>query len=279
MSTHEEQFGALGFTWDWDPAWGSVPEAGNGRLYSFEEATPRYVHNITAANGNPITLPEIHIMQSAMTVGGRRLEDHEEVVNLLKAFGYVRRRSDRDPKGTQAFTVDRKIVSIIHEIALRHEDADPGKFRGEGHSGVTMTFQVGSAFCPTQSDDGGEELRQEFAVAREFLNAMVDPIEKALAYYCLGVRNRFFLDGNKRAALLTANGLLLQAGRAVVTVEPSGLTALNEIIREFLYEGDATPVMAALAAHIDTESSGKGRTLQKQRAARRAKALLAREGA
>lgn len=279
MSTHEEQFKALGFTWDWDRAWELVPEDGNGRLQSFHEATPRYAHNISAANGNPITLPEIQIMQSGMTVGGRRLEDHEEVVDLLKAFNYVQRRTGRDSESTHAFTVDRKIVSTIHEIALLHEDTDPGKFRGEGDSGVSLTFNVGSAFCPTQSDDGGEELRQEFAAAREFLNATIDPTERALAYYCLGVRNRFFLDGNKRAALLTANGLLLQAGRAVVTVQPSELTGLNEIIREFLYEGNATPVMAALTAHIDTESSGKGRTFKKQLAVRRARALLAQEGA
>lgn len=220
-----------------------------------DEATAEYVHIISTATGNPITLPEIQILRSGMTVGGRRLPDHNEVVDLLSAFHYLRVRTMRSVESRIAFNLDRQTLCKIHELALRHKDDDPGKFRGEGTSGIVQTFNFGSAYRATPSDDGGEELRKE--AATEFLKAIIDPTEMALAYYCLGVRNRFFLDGNKRTALLTANGLLTQARRPAITVEPAQLTSLNEVIDEFRYLGDATAVMSALCEHIDPLSSGR----------------------
>lgn len=277
MTAPDEQFDALGFAWDWDAVSNSLPDAPSGRQ-SFDEATPRYVHNITAATGNPITLPEIQILQSGMTVGGRRLQDHNEVVDLLSAFRYVKVRNMRKDGSSFAFALDKRTVSMIHECVMRHEDPDAGKFRGEGGSGTSVSFHPGDAYCPTPADDGGDLLRQEFDRAQTFLNSLDEPVEKALAYYALGVRNQFFLDGNKRAALVMANGLLIQARHPAITIDPSEIAGLNEVIDEFLYVGDATPLMSALYTHIDSSSSGQVKAPGDMRKIRGAQRLLATEG-
>lgn len=277
MTTSDEQFEALGFTWDWDTVAESLPEAPAGGQ-SFDEATPRYVQNITAATGNPITVPEVQILHSGMTIGGRRLQDHNEVVDLLSAFRYVKVRNLRNSGSSYAFALDKKTVCKIHECIMRHEDFDPGQFRGEGDSGTRVSFNTGDAYCPTPADDGGELLRQEFDRAQAFINSLDEPLERAFAYYALAVRNCFFLDGNKRAALVMTNGLLIQAGQPAITVEPSRLSDLNEVIDEFWYVGDATPVMSALAAHSDRASSGSVVALRDARKIRGAQKLLAKEG-
>ncbi|MFJ5693311.1 Fic family protein [Arthrobacter sp. NPDC093125] len=276
MTSPDQQFDALGFTWDWGSVSDSLPGAPSGRE-SFEEATPRYVQNISAATGNPITLPEIQILHSGMSVGGRRLQDHNLIVDLLKAFRYVRLKAMRAADSSISFKLDKETVCKIHELAMAHSDDEPGKFRGEGAVswGVPGFFR---GYCPTPDDDGGDELRLEFKIAQEFLNSLTDPTERALAYYCLGVRNCFFLDGNKRTALLVMNGLLIQHRKPSVTISPSDLPALNETIDQFLYSSDATPLMLAMCAQVDPFSSGYVKSTEDRRAIIRAQRLLKREG-
>lgn len=151
-----------------------------------------------------------------------------------------------------AFTLDKKQYEKFTSSTLGHSDDEAGKFRGDGKLGTSYSFKFRGGYCPTPNDDGGEELRQEFEAAQKFLNAIRDPTETALAYYCMGVRNQFLPDGNKRAALVTANGLLVQGRRPAIIVHPSQLTSLNKVIDEFHYFGDATAVMSALCAHIET---------------------------
>jgi hypothetical protein len=76
-----------------------------------------------------------------------------------------------------------------------------------------------------------------------------NPVERALAYYCLGVRNYFFRHANKRAALLMTNALLLSAGCDAISVRPSQLQELNDAIDAFLHTGDATAVMFRLLSY------------------------------
>lgn len=203
--------------------------------------------------GNPLTIPEVQIIQSRTTVGGRKLLDHDEVVALLSAFGLVAHLTKPHTlpgKTRDAQRISKRLACRIQGALARHEDSDPGTFRGEGFSGEIRTYNWVGKYCPTSDEDGGQALNEEFRAAEDYLNSLDNPVERGLAYYCLGLRNYFFREGNKRAALLTMNAVLLASGYPAITVKPSQLDDLNAVIDTFLHTGDATPVMAALLTFI-----------------------------
>jgi hypothetical protein len=142
---------ALGFGWCSDQLdWPSPAKRFSTRSavhHQFTENTPQYVHNITSALGNPLTVPEVQILQSRTTVGGRKLADHDEVVALLSAFGLVayKTRPSRGPETPRtSLLVTKALACRIQGALARHEDMDAGGFRGEGASGETyISFGLG----------------------------------------------------------------------------------------------------------------------------------------
>ncbi len=84
MTFHMES-GRLGFAWTC-PELPSLPPGPPRRaLFRYRQSLANHVHDASRLEGNPFTYPEVKTLLDGVTVGGRRIEDEQQVLNLAVA--------------------------------------------------------------------------------------------------------------------------------------------------------------------------------------------------
>jgi len=77
-------FDALGFHWDRSVVPTAVPTHALERVcFRFYKMLPGYVWDAGVLKGNPLTFPEVKTLLDGITVGGRKLSDQEQILNLF----------------------------------------------------------------------------------------------------------------------------------------------------------------------------------------------------
>jgi hypothetical protein len=118
----------LGFGWDPAVLPTDVPTHSVERaVFRLHKSLPEYVWDAAALEGNPLTLPEVQTLMDGVTVGGRRLSDERQVVNLVDSSKELIRLVK-----AEEFRLDKPTSDHLHEIIARDEHFDAGRFRGEG---------------------------------------------------------------------------------------------------------------------------------------------------
>jgi hypothetical protein len=77
---------ALGFTWDRSALPRNI--AGNDvrrAVWRFGKMLPGYVWDAAVLEGNPFTYPEVQTLLEGITVGGRKLSDERQILNLSES--------------------------------------------------------------------------------------------------------------------------------------------------------------------------------------------------
>jgi prophage maintenance system killer protein len=83
---------------------------------------------------------------------------------------------------------------------------------------------------------------------------VLNPLEKALAFFLFGALQQFFFDGNKRTSRFMMNGILMSAGIDAISVPAAKAQEFNENMVRFYLTKDATEMMAFLVdCHPDAE--------------------------
>lgn len=238
----QDRVQAMGFTWDssavpWDAmAAMEAPRA----VARFEAQLAGHVWDAAALEGNPYTLPEVQTLLEGVTVGGRRLEDEQQVLALAAST-----RMLHDLVRDGAFEPCKDISDRLHGLVAPHEAIEAGHFRGEGSVRGRSTVNLGEAgtFRATGCADGGEELREEYARGLAYLSTLENPAERAVAYFCLGTRRQFYFDGNKRTSRLMMNGILMSAGHDAISIPFARRLEFNQGLIALYADANATPLM------------------------------------
>ncbi|GAA2419943.1 hypothetical protein GCM10010191_33880 [Actinomadura vinacea] len=77
---------ALGFTWDRAGAKSGIAEHSVERAaWRYQRSLPEYVWDAAVLEGNPFTFPEVQTLMEGITVGGRKVSDERQVINLAEA--------------------------------------------------------------------------------------------------------------------------------------------------------------------------------------------------
>ena len=177
------------------------------RLYYDLELT----HTSTAIEGNTLTARETaELVEHGITVGGKPIRDHLEVLDHQDALGWMRELAARDTP------LDESTVTELHRrIVLRSAPEIAGFYSSLRRriTGSTVVFP-NPAKLPTLMEAFGAWL------------AAVDP-SPALAFdaHLRLVSIHPFADGNGRTARLLMNLLLLRAGYPPVAIRPDDRTA------------------------------------------------------
>ncbi len=175
-----------------------LPAAAINRLK--EQILVEWIYNSNAIEGSTITLHETKlILETGLTIGGKSLREHFEVINHRDAIDYVEVLvNGQEP-------VDPFQVRQIHKLVLSRIDDDAaGAYR------TTQVRIAGAAhtppeawLVPQQMEDWGKWLND---------NPDLHPVElAALAHHRL-VAIHPFVDGNGRTARLVMNLLLMRQG-------------------------------------------------------------------
>jgi Fic family protein len=195
-------------------------------LFMAERMRVDFVYHTAALEGNPFTFPEVKTLLDGVTVGGHKLSDSEQVLNLNRALSHVIRLVKEG-----AFQIDAPTACGIQGIVAREE---------------ALTWGVLS------------DLAAVFARGAETLHNVQDPILRAMLVFLWGSLNQFFYDGNKRTSRFLANGTLLAAGFPPLMILAKDQLSYNQIMTRFYDSQEATEALNWLYDYYRERISGFG---------------------
>jgi Fic family protein len=240
-------FETLGFRWDRSSLPQNVPQATVDRaVFRFQRMLPEYVWDAGTLEGNPFTFPEVKTLLEGVTVGGRKLSDQEQILNLAEGarrlIQMVRQKR---------FALDKEVFCELHEVVARNEALEWGHFRGEGpETQFTPDVALGERgrYTPLFTEPGATGLNQLFSEGLHRLQQEVSgPFERALAFFLFGALQQFFFDGNKRTSRFMMNGILMTAGIDAISVPAARAQEFNTKMVDFYVTRDAAAMMDFLA--------------------------------
>jgi Fic family protein len=239
-------FNHLGFQWDRAAIPQNLPTHSIKRVcFRFHRMLPEFVWDASVLEGNPFTFPEVKTLLDGVTVGGRKISDQEQILNLADSSKYLLSLVQRE-----RFTLDKVTFCDLHRIVARNEALEWGVFRGEGeetHYTPDVALGERGRYTPLATVAGAPELNRVFSAGTQALAEQVEnPFERGCAFFLFGALQQFFFDGNKRTSRFMMNGVLMSNGIDAISVPAQRAGDFNEKMVGFYTSKDATEMMAFL---------------------------------
>jgi Fic family protein len=176
-----------------------LPSAAVRRLE--EQLAIEWTYNTNAIEGSTLTLRETQlILEQGVTIGGKSLREHFEVINHRDAITLVESLAEKGEELTAG------VVRQLHALVLARIDENAGQYRqlpvriaGAAHE-PPPAWEV-----PARMTDWADWLAAQ-------VSAGAEPVELAAVAHHRLVSIHPFLDGNGRTARLVMNLVLLRAG-------------------------------------------------------------------
>jgi Fic family protein len=176
-----------------------LPTAADQRLN--EQLNIEWIYNSNAIEGSTLTLRETQlILEQGITIGGKSLREHFEVVNHQEAIKLV------ESLAAQKEPITAFHVRQIHALVLSHiDDENAGTYR------LVPVRILGAAHEPATAWDIPAQMDEWAAWLAAQEGEMESVHLAALAHHRL-VAIHPFIDGNGRSARLIMNLILMRAG-------------------------------------------------------------------
>ncbi|MEC0226171.1 Fic family protein [Paenibacillus alba] len=171
-----------------------------------------WTYNSNAIEGNTLTLLETKmVLEEGLTIGGKKLREHFEVINHSEAISYVQDVVSRN------IELSEYVIKSIHHLVLKNiDDENAGRYR------LINVMISGSQHTPPHFavlSEKMEQLIQWYDEQKDKLH----PVELAAEFHFRFVYIHPFSDGNGRTARLLMNLILMNYG-----YPPAIVKAANE---------------------------------------------------
>lgn len=238
------KFEDTGITWGSFDVSNIRPSSVERSRHRFRAHLPELIWNTAALEGNNFTLPEVKTLLEGVTVGGKKLEDEQQIIALSEAYN----RLD-EMVGNGRFSLSKEVSDQLHGLVARHEAIESGAFRGEGRvqGGGTVQLASGGVAFGAEHGEGGALLREHFTDLVDYLSALSDARHRALIYFASATRRQFYFDGNKRTARLMMVGELMSGDYDLVSVPYSRRLEFNNALDILFDRDDATELLRFLS--------------------------------
>jgi len=234
-------FDKLGFSWERTAIDAGVSTSVKRAVFRYKQSLAQFVFDASVLEGNPFTFPEVKTLMDGVTVGGHKLPDQRQVLNLVAAaealFGLVE---------AGAFCMDKAAFDGLHGLVACEEALEWGHFRGEGEeTSLTPAVALGERgrHIPPPAEPDAPELKRRFAEGLDALSSVAEPQERAMAFFLFGALQQFYFDGNKRTSRFMMNGILMSHGMDAISVPGARAREFNEKMLRFYLGKDATEMM------------------------------------
>jgi Fic family protein len=221
--------------------------------FRLHKALAEFVWDASVLEGNPFTFPEVQTLLDGVTVGGHKISDEQQVLNLANSTRELLKlvREHR-------FVLDKATSDHLHGIIAHDEAFDAGFFRGEGsehHLTPGVALGEFGRYQPPQTEPGGQNLRTLHARGLAAITTeLATPYEQALTYFLFGALQQFYFDGNKRTARYMMNGHLMSHGIDAISVPARRVHEFNTLMVDFYRTKTATRMVAFLTdCHPDAD--------------------------
>lgn len=177
-----------------------------------------WTYNSNAIEGNTLTLNETKVVLEGITVGGKTLREHLEVINHQEAILYVEEIvKDEDP------LTEWQIKNIHRLVSKGIDDSNAGLYREE------QVFIPGARHVPPAAvliPEKMEDMINWYKIEGSYLNA----IERGAMLHAIFVGIHPFIDGNGRTARLLLNLELMKDGYPPVIIKAENRLAYYEAL-------------------------------------------------
>lgn len=201
-------------------------------LFAVKKIKAQLVYNMCKAEGNTHTVDEVlTIVDMGVTVGGKKLQEYEQVVQISKAWDYLIELVETDQ-----FKFDRQTAMEFNQIVAKADYHDLGCFRNR-NVGITGTDYIPRAPL---------HIRKLWADLEQYIDREPDPKKAAYQAFLEVARNQIFNDGNKRTGQLIMNGILMTNNIHVVTFPDSRLNEYAKKLIAFYETGESKDMLVFL---------------------------------
>ncbi|MDR1701187.1 MAG: Fic family protein [Sporomusaceae bacterium] len=202
-------------------------------LFLVKRMLPEYIFDTSQLENNPLTFPEVQTLIDGITIGGHKVSDVQQVLNIKNAWNFVLEKIK-----TSKFAVTKEMFHHVNGIIAREEALEWGKFR---------TGKVGIAGTKNYIAPSHTELDTIFEQELPIILACKNKTEQAIRLFLWAALNQFYWDGNKRTARLMANGILINAGYGVFNISAANILEFNTLMISFYETRQADNIIAFLA--------------------------------
>ncbi|OJT71553.1 hypothetical protein BM531_23355, partial [Clostridioides difficile] len=89
-----------------------------------------FVYDMGNLENNPFTFPEVQTLLDGITVGGHKLSDQNQILNIKSSWDYVIKLSNKEN-----LSLNKDTICSIHKIVAKDEALIVGDFRN-GNIGI-----------------------------------------------------------------------------------------------------------------------------------------------
>ncbi|NPV80501.1 MAG: Fic family protein [Firmicutes bacterium] len=214
-----------------------LPEAVVRKLKEYLDVEWTYTSN--AIEGSTITRQEtLVILKHGLTVRGKPLVEHLEVVNHKAAIDFVEGLAKSDVPITELE------IRQIHSLILKGIDDDnAGRYR------THQVYISGSKYVPPDPVDVPVRMR-EFAAWLSKARSGIHPVECAALAHLELVRIHPFMDGDGRTARLLMNLILMRHSYPIAIVRPEDRLGYYDVL-EGAGEGNKEDFVILMATAVN----------------------------
>ncbi len=200
-------------------------------LFAAEKLKSQLVYNMAKAEGNTHTIAEVMTIVQGVTVGGKKLQEQQQVIQITKAWEYLIHLVKSDQ-----FSFNKHTACEINQLVASADYAKVGQLRDRGVQ-ITGTDYTPPLFNTLPGLWEGFEKE---------INGEKDPKKAAYNSFLEISRNQYFNDGNKRTGQLMMNGLLMNNKLHVVTFPDKILPEYFDKLIRFYETGKKTQMVKLL---------------------------------
>lgn len=177
-----------------------------------------WTYNSNAIEGNTLTMNETKVVLEGITVGGKTLREHLEIINHRDAISYVEEIVQKKEP------LSEWQIKNLHRLVLKGiDDEYAGMYRRE------QVFISGAAHTPPAHwliQEKMEQLMNWYYTA----GAALHPVERGAMLHAIFVGIHPFIDGNGRTARLLLNLEMMKAGFPPVIIKVENRLAYYEAL-------------------------------------------------
>ncbi|MBR2068053.1 MAG: Fic family protein [Solobacterium sp.] len=192
-----------------------------------ESLNLEWTYNSNGIEGNTLTLRETQVVLEGITVGGKTLKEHLEVINHERAILYLEDLiKDKEP-------ISEWIIKNIHQLVLKQiDDNYAGRYRN-----VNVSIK------------GATHIPPDYLVVPELMEQLIlkdkewkkyHPIIRATLLHGELVKIHPFIDGNGRTSRLVMNLSLMKSGYQPIIIKKENRLDYYNVLDKAHTMGDYT---------------------------------------
>jgi Fic family protein len=210
----------------------------------------QFTYNSNAIEGNTLSMSETElVLTTGITIGGKTLQEHLEVVGHKDAIDYIEMLARQDTK------IGEREIKQIHNLIIRAiAPEEAGRYRQLDVKAAGTNYLYPPHYLLPQLMAGFIDwLNSEQALS-------LHPVEYATIAHFRFVSIHPFRDGNGRTARLIMNLLLIKAGYPIVIISNS---ERNDYINSLAYgQSNQNDISQFLTIILDATKSSLVETLR-----------------